>query len=56
VKQAFEKSFGKNKVPYESLRRYFFPWFVSGPTIGAAEFSPLLIDFDPNNAESKIPL
>ena len=25
VKQAFEKSFGKNKVPYESLRRYFFP-------------------------------
>ena len=25
VKQAFEKSFSKNKVPYESLRRYFFP-------------------------------
>ncbi len=25
VKQAFEKSFGKNKLPYESLRHYFFP-------------------------------
>ena len=25
VKQAFEKSFGKNKVPYEVLRRYFYP-------------------------------